>query len=99
MVLQGEGALELTPSAYAREPGVQQEPSLVRAGSVVARLLGSGVAHAFRAGEQGMALLGVGHPRPRRRVLVPALAEALLARCRRGRRLETADYWDGEELE
>jgi uncharacterized cupin superfamily protein len=48
VVLDGDGVLLL---------GADEEEHPVRAGSVVARPAGSGVAHAFRAGERGMTML------------------------------------------
>lgn len=48
VVLSGDGVLLL---------GAEEERHPVRAGSVVGRPAGTGVAHAFRAGEQGMAML------------------------------------------
>jgi uncharacterized cupin superfamily protein len=57
VVLDGEGELLLwEPDGVAAHP--------VRAGSVVARRAGTGVAHAFRAGEQGMSVLMYGSRDP-----------------------------------
>ena len=80
-MLDGDGTLELTPPGLGAEPEAQP----VRKGSVVARPPGTGVAHAFRAGESGMTLIAWGDARPERHLLVPALAEDLLAGRGRGR--------------
>jgi len=70
----------------------------VRAGSVVARPPGTGVAHAFRAGESGMRLLMYGtrdsndvcyYPRSGK---VFFIGLGLITKV--GERL---DYWDGED--
>jgi uncharacterized cupin superfamily protein len=98
VVLDGEGALELTRSAYAREPGAEgAEP--VRAGSVVARPPGSGVAHAFRAGEGGMTLLAWGTRVPDDVCWYPRSQKLFWRGVGVVGRVEAADYWDGEELE
>ena len=52
--------LELTPVPDAVEEGATAEPHEVRAGHIVSRLPGSGMAHAFRAGQSGMTLLAYG---------------------------------------
>jgi len=64
VVLEGEGTLELTPSPTRADGGAQPEQHPVRAGSVVSRRASSGVAHAFRAGDDGLVLLAYGTRRP-----------------------------------
>jgi uncharacterized cupin superfamily protein len=56
VVLEGGGALELTPSPDVASDGVEPSTHDVRPGSVVARPAGTGVAHAFRAGPEGLVL-------------------------------------------
>jgi uncharacterized cupin superfamily protein len=60
VVLDGDGVLRL---------GDQEHP--VRTGSIVARPAGTGVAHSFRAGEQGLTLLAYGQRDPRDAVFYP----------------------------
>jgi uncharacterized cupin superfamily protein len=60
VVLEGEGAVELLPSPALREDGKQPESHPVRRGTVVSRPAGTGVAHAFRAGADGLVLLAYG---------------------------------------
>ncbi|UGS35009.1 cupin domain-containing protein [Capillimicrobium parvum] len=60
VVLDGDGTLRL---------GDQEHP--VRAGSIVARPAGTGVAHSFRAGGQGLTLLAYGQRDPRDAVFFP----------------------------
>ena len=55
VVLDGDGALLL----YDLDGAVTEEHA-VRAGHVVARPAGTGVAHAFRAGDGGMTVLSYG---------------------------------------
>jgi uncharacterized cupin superfamily protein len=99
VVVDGDGLLELTPSAYAREPGVQEGAQPVRAGTVVARPPGTGVAHAFRAGEGGMTLLAWGTRAPDDVCWYPRSQKLFWRGVGVVGRVETADYWDGEELE
>lgn len=59
VVLDGDGVLELWP------PGAEQpEEHALRAGDVVARPPGTGVAHALRPGEQGISYLAYGTREP-----------------------------------
>ena len=60
VVLAGDGVLELTPVPDAVDEGATAEQHEVRAGHIVSRLPGSGMAHAFRGGEDGMTLLAYG---------------------------------------
>ena len=54
----------------------------VRGGHVISRPAGSQEAHAFRAGRRRPDAAGVRHARARRRLLVSAIAEAVLPRSR-----------------
>ena len=69
VVLDGDGTLLL---------GDDEHP--VRPGSVVARPPGTGVAHAFRAGERGLALLAFGTREPNDITYYPRRAQGLAAR-------------------
>lgn len=60
VVLEGNGTLELTPSPRSATRGVESSAHAVWTGSVVARPAGTGVAHAFRAGADGLKLLAYG---------------------------------------
>jgi uncharacterized cupin superfamily protein len=91
VVLEGGGELLLY-----EEGGVQEHP--VRAGSVVVRPPGTGVAHAFRAGADGMTLLMYGTREPddvcfyprSRKIFYSGLG--LVARVG-----EQPDFWEGED--
>ncbi len=97
VVLDGEGELELTPSAYAREP-VAQATQPVRAGSVVARPPGTGVAHALRAGAGGMTLVVWGTRVPDDVCWYPRSQKLFWRGVGLVGRVEALDYWEGEEL-
>jgi len=60
VVLEGDGALELTPSPRALDDDAQAETHPVRAEHAVSRLRGTRIAHAFRAGPAGLTLLADG---------------------------------------
>jgi len=96
VVRGGDGMLELTPPHPARgEP----ETHLVRTGSVVARPPGTGVAHAFRAGESGMTLIAWGTREPNDICWYPRSNKIFWRGVGVIGRVEQLDYWDGEELE
>ncbi|MBA3735339.1 MAG: cupin domain-containing protein [Actinobacteria bacterium] len=95
VVLEGDGMLELTP------PGIDAEPETrpVRRGSVVARPPGTGVAHAFRAGDSGMTLIAWGTREPNDICWYPRSQKIYWTGIDVVGRIEQLDYWDGEELE
>ncbi len=91
VVLEGDGHLLLW-----EEDGVAEHP--VRAGSVVARPAGTGVAHAFRAGEGELALLMYGTRDPRDVCFYPRSGKVYFIGLGLITRLgEQLDYWDGED--
>ncbi len=91
MVLEGDGHLLLW-----QEDGIAEHP--VRAGSVVARPAGTAVAHALRAGEQGMAVLMYGTRDPNDICYYPRSGKVYLTGLRLIARLgDSLDYWDGED--
>jgi uncharacterized cupin superfamily protein len=96
VVLDGEGMLELTPSM---PPGAEPEVHPVRKGSVVARPPGSGVAHAFRAGDSGMTLIAWGTRDPNDICWYPRSQKIFWRGVGVVGRIEQLDYWEGEELE
>jgi uncharacterized cupin superfamily protein len=95
VVLEGAGTLELTP------PGIDAEPEAhaVRRGSVVARPPGTGVAHAFRAGDSGLTLIAWGTRDPNDICWYPRSRKMLWRGVGVVGRVEPLDYWEGEELE
>ncbi|MDX6409307.1 MAG: hypothetical protein QOE13_2378 [Gaiellaceae bacterium] len=96
VVLDGDGALELTPSM---PPWAETEAQAVRRGSVVARPPGTGVSHAFRAGESGMTLIAWGTRDPNDICWYPRSKKIFWGGVGVIGRIEQLDYWEGEELE
>jgi uncharacterized cupin superfamily protein len=91
VVLEGEGDLLLW------EPGGIVEHH-VCAGSVVARPPGTGIAHAFRAGEQGLTVLMYGTRDPNDICYYPRSGKVFFTGLGVIARLgESLDYWDGED--
>jgi uncharacterized cupin superfamily protein len=91
VVLEGEGDLLLW------EPGGVVEHAL-RAGSVVARPPGTGVAHAFRGGRLGMTVLMYGTRDPNDICYYPRSGKVFFTGLGVIARLgDNLDYWDGED--
>jgi uncharacterized cupin superfamily protein len=92
VVLEGDGHVLLW-----EEEGIVEHP--VRAGSIVSRLAGTGVAHAFRGGDEGMTLLMYGTKDTREIVYYPRSGKVFFVgldlMTRVGERV--VDYWEGED--
>jgi uncharacterized cupin superfamily protein len=86
VALDGSGTLLL---------GDEEHP--VRAGSVVARPPGTGVAHAFRAGDEPLTLLAYSDRDPNDMCFYPRSGKVSLRGLKAIFRVERLDYWDGEE--
>ena len=84
-VLDGAGTLLL---------GGDEHP--VRAGSVVARPAGTGVPHAFRAGDAPLTLLAFGTREPNDIVFFPRSGKVGLRGIRARFFVTQVEYWDGE---
>jgi uncharacterized cupin superfamily protein len=95
VVLDGDGTLELTPSA---EEDGEPETHDVHRGSVVARPPGTGVAHTFRAGDAGLTLIAWGTREPNDICWYPRTQKIFWRGVGVIGRIETLDYWEGEEL-
>jgi uncharacterized cupin superfamily protein len=96
VVLDGDGTLELTPSM---PPWAETEEQAVRTGSVVARPPGTGVSHAFRAGDSGLTLIAWGTRDPNDICWYPRSKKIFWGGVGVIGRIEQLDYWEGEELE
>jgi uncharacterized cupin superfamily protein len=102
------GALSSPPHCHAAEEeifyavdgagtlllGDDEHP--VRAGSIVARPPGTGVAHTFRAGEGGLTLLAFGTHEPNDIAYYPRSATVALRGIKARFFIEQVEYWDGE---
>ena len=86
VVLEGDGTLLL---------GDEEHP--VRAGHVIARPAGSGIAHAFRAGPRGLVQLAYGQRVPDDACYYPRSGKIALRGLGVVGRLEPLDLWDGED--
>ncbi len=86
VVLAGDGLLRL-----------DDEERGVRRGSLVARPAGTGVAHSFVAGDTGLTLLAYGERDPRDVCWYPRSQKLSVRGVGAMFRVQTVDYWDGEE--
>jgi uncharacterized cupin superfamily protein len=84
VVLGGSGEVQI---------GDEREP--VREGSVVARPAGTGIAHAFYAGDEGLTLLAYGTHDPRDIAWYPEAGKVNFRGLGFTARIEPLDYWDG----
>jgi uncharacterized cupin superfamily protein len=99
VVLEGEGTMELWPSPQAsRLHGgeVERETHSLRRGSVISRPPGTRVAHAFRAGSEGMTYLAYGTRDPNDIAYYPRSNKIFLRGVGLIARLESLDHDDGE---
>ncbi|HEY2161433.1 MAG TPA: cupin domain-containing protein [Solirubrobacteraceae bacterium] len=87
IVLDGDGVLELDGEGEAA----------VRAGHVVARPAGTGVAHQFRAGDSGLSFLAYGTREPGDLCYYPRSNKVSFRGLGVIGRLEPLEYWDGED--
>ena len=85
VMLDGAGLLRL---------GDEEHP--VRAGHVLSRPAGTGVAHSFGAGDDGLAMLAWGTNDPRDLCWYPRSGKVLVTGLHLVFRPEALDFWDGE---
>ena len=96
VVLEGDGVLELHPSPQrVRDGGVYEEHS-IRAGAVISRPAGTGLAHGFRAGDPGLTYLAYGTRRPDDVCYYPRSNKIYFRGLGLIARLDDVDYDDGE---
>jgi uncharacterized cupin superfamily protein len=69
----------------------------VRPGNVISRPAGTGVAHAFRAGPEGLTMLAYGTREPGEICYYPTSNKINFGGVRLIARIERLDYWDGED--
>jgi uncharacterized cupin superfamily protein len=96
VVLEGEGILELWPTPQHARGGREYEEQPIRAGHVISRPAGSGIAHGLRASDPGMTYLAYGTRRPEDTCYYPRSNKILFRGLGLIARLEDLDYDDGE---
>ena len=98
VVLDGEGVLELWPAPQASRlhGDVARETHAIRRGSVIARPPGTRVAHAFRAGAEGMTYLAYGTRDANDIAYYPRSNKIFFRGAGLIARLESLEYSDGE---
>jgi uncharacterized cupin superfamily protein len=98
VVLDGDGTLELTPMPRNVEKLEETQTHEVRRGTVVARPPATGIAHTFRAGDNGLTLLAWGTRVPGDITYYPRSRKVNFQGLGIIGRVEPLDYWEGEEL-
>ena len=96
VVLEGEGVLELWPTPQSARDGLEYEEHAIRAGHVVSRPAGTGIAHGLRASEPGMTYLAYGTRRPEDTCYYVRSNKIYFRGVGLIARLEDLDYDDGE---
>ena len=96
VVLDGDGTLELWPAPVREARGARREDVPVRAGHVVVRPPGTGIAHSLRAGPGGMTMLTYGTRRPNDMCWYPRSSTIYWRGLGVIGRIESLDYADGE---
>jgi uncharacterized cupin superfamily protein len=96
VILEGEGTLELWPTPVMEARGVERQDVAVRAGHVVARPPATKIAHAFRAGPDGMTMLVYGTRKPNDIAYYPRSRKIYWRGVGLIGRVEALDYMDGE---
>jgi uncharacterized cupin superfamily protein len=86
VVLEGDGFLLLGDERHA-----------VRPGHVISRPAGTGVSHAFEAGDEELAFLAYGTREPNDIAYYPDSSKVSFRGVNLIARVEALDYWDGEE--
>jgi uncharacterized cupin superfamily protein len=96
VVLEGEGTLTLMPSPARAARGATEQQHALRQGHVVARPPGTGMAHLFTAGDDGMTYLSYGTREPNDILYYPRSNKFFLKGIGLIGRVEPLDYFDGE---
>jgi uncharacterized cupin superfamily protein len=95
VILEGGGTLELWPSPVRAED-TEREKIELRAGHVISRPPSTGIAHSFRAGEEGMTFLAYGTREPNDVCYYPGSNKIYWRGVGLIARLEPVGYDDGE---
>jgi uncharacterized cupin superfamily protein len=92
----GAGTLELLPSPQAVVYSAGEETHPIQRGHVVARPAGTGVAHAFRGGDEGLTFLAYGPRKPDDVAYYPRSNKLFWRGLGVIGRIESLEYDDGE---
>jgi uncharacterized cupin superfamily protein len=96
VVLEGSGTLVLVPTPQMVRLGRTEEEIPIRAGHVISRPPGTGIAHGIRANDDGMVFLAYGTRRPNDICYYPRSNKIFFRGVGLIARLEDLDYSDGE---
>jgi uncharacterized cupin superfamily protein len=96
VILDGDGVLVLVGPRRADDTDDAETETPVRAGHVISRPAGTGVAHVFRAGDSGLTYLAYGMRHSGDVCYYPRSDKIAFRGLGLVGRLERLDYWDGE---
>jgi uncharacterized cupin superfamily protein len=96
VVLEGSGTLELWPSPVAQSRGETRRDVEIRAGHVIAQPPGTKLAHALRAGPEGLTYLAYGTREPHDVAYYPRSNKLYWRGVGLIGRVEVLEYGDGE---
>jgi uncharacterized cupin superfamily protein len=99
VILDGDATLELWPSPVSQARGGRREDVAIRAGHVIARPPGTGIAHSFRGGPGGVTMLIYGTRKPNDMAWYPRSSKIFWRGLGVIGRIESLDYSDGEPAE
>jgi len=97
VALEGSGELELTPTPAAAADDAEPSSHPVTAGTTVARPAGTRIAHAFRAGPNGLTLLAYGTRDPNDIAYYPRSGKVFFRGIGLITQVDSSHYWDGED--
>ncbi|HUZ82806.1 MAG TPA: cupin domain-containing protein [Gaiellaceae bacterium] len=96
IILEGSATLELCPSPVRAERGAEPEEIDLRPGHIVARPPGTGIAHSFLAGPNGVTMLIYGTRHPNDMCWYPRSQKIFWRGLGVIGRIESLEYSDGE---
>jgi uncharacterized cupin superfamily protein len=96
VILEGSATLELCPSPVRAARGAEAEELELRPGHIVARPPGTGIAHSFLAGPDGVTMLIYGTRRPNDMCWYPRSQKIFWRGLGVIGRIESLEYGDGE---
>jgi uncharacterized cupin superfamily protein len=96
VILDGSATLHLDPAPLRAERGARPEQHALLPGHVVVRPPGTGIAHSFRAGDEGCAMLIYGTREPNDKAYFPRSNKIFFRGLGVVARVEPVPYDDGE---